>query len=259
MQLSAYKVRRSKIDHIFISHLHGDHYFGLIGLLTSLGLMGRQEPLHIYGPAQLEEIIRLQLSVANHALCYTLHFHPLGAKGIIAEGEKFTVESFPVEHRIPCWGFIFRDKKLPRKLLREQAIAAGIPAAFWHQLQLGNDYEAKTGERINNETVTIENTAGRSYAYCADTIYKPALAEIVHGVDLLYHEATYLHVLAERAAARFHTTARQAAMLAAQADVKRLVIGHFSSKYEVLDEFLWEAQEVFENTLLGLEGITVLF
>jgi len=254
MQLSKYKIKRSKINHIFISHLHGDHYFGLIGLLTSMSLLNRTQDLHLHAPPELEQLIGLQLNYASTHLSYPLHFHPLTEAGMILDGNKITVECFTVKHRIACWGFLFRQKKNPRKLNPERAKIYEIPAAFYEKLQQGEDYVTKKGTIVPNEEVTTEAPKPKSYAYCADTIYDESLAEKVKEVDLLYHETTYLKDLHERAAARFHSTTVQAAAVAKKAAVKRLLVGHFSSKYESLDEFLNETTAVFENTELAIEG-----
>ncbi len=254
MQLSKYKIKRSKINHIFISHLHGDHYFGLIGLLTSMSLLNRPQDLHLHAPPELEQLINLQLNFASTQLSYNLHFHPLKDEGVIVDGNKMMVSCFKVQHRIDCWGFLFREKKNPRKLNAERAKIYEIPAAFYDKLQQGEDYVTKKGTIVPNEEVTTEAPKPKSYAYCADTIFDESLAEKVKEVDLLYHEATYLKDLHERAAARFHSTTVQAATIAKNAAVNRLLIGHFSSKYETLDEFLTETVEVFENTELALQG-----
>ncbi len=254
MQMTKYKIKRSKISRIFISHLHGDHYYGLIGLLTSMGLLGRTQELHLHAPEPLGQILNLQLNVADTHLPYTLHFHPLKAEGIIVADKKLTVECFKVKHRIECWGFLFREKKNPRKVNAERAAIYEIPAAFYDKLQQGYDYVTKKGDIVPNEEVTIAAAKPKSYAFCADSIYDESLAEKIKEVDLLYHEATYLKDLAERAASRFHSTTHQAANIAKLGNVKRLLLGHFSSKYESLEEFLPEACEVFENTELALEG-----
>jgi ribonuclease Z len=255
MQISKYKIRRSKINHIFISHLHGDHYYGLAGLITSMGLLSREQDLHLYAPQLLKEILDLQFKAADARLPFTLHFHPL-QEGIIADYEKFCVECFNVFHRIECWGFIIKEKKKPRKIDRENAMKFNIPISFYERLQRGEDFILESGEHIKNEWVTIANTPGRSYAYCADTVYTESIAERVKNVSMLYHETTYLKDLEERAATRFHSTTIQAAQIAKLAHAKKLLIGHFSSKYETLEEFLNEAQSVFPNTELGLEGVT---
>jgi ribonuclease Z len=254
LQMSKFKIRRSKIHHVFISHLHGDHYFGLIGLLTSMGLTNRTEDLHVHAPAMLEEIINIQLRVADTILPYKLYFHPLGEEGLIADTPTLTVASFKVQHRIDCWGFLFREKKNKRSILPEKVKAYEIPAAYFEQLQKGNDYVTKKGTVIPNEEVTAAGPEAKSYAYCADTLYHESLAEKIKGVDLLYHETTYLHDLAERASARFHSTTVQAGEVAKKGVVKKLLIGHFSSKYEFLDDFLAETSRIFSNTELAIEG-----
>jgi ribonuclease Z len=254
-QLTNFKIRRSKLTAIFISHLHGDHYFGLIGLLTSMGLLGRTQELHLYAPQQLEQIINLQLSVADTVLPYPIHFHGLTEEAVIFDNNKIAVECFKVQHRIECWGFLFKEKKKPRKVDAERAKSYEIPEAYFGKLQLGHDYVNKRGTIIPNEEVTIAATKAKSYAYCADTIFDETLVEKIKDVDLLYHETTYLKDLAERAASRYHSTTYQAATIAKLGNVQKLIIGHFSSKYETVDEFLIEAKEIFENTELGLEGI----
>ncbi len=253
-QLSKYKIRRSKINYIFISHLHGDHYFGLIGLLTSLSLLSRTQDLHIYGPAPLQQIIQIQLDVADTKLSYSLIFHSITSAGVILDENKFSVTVFPLKHRIECWGFLFKQKKKPRSINPNTIKNFDIPASFYGKLQNGEDYTNQKGTLISNESVTVANTPCKSYAYCADTIYDEGLAEIVKGVDLLYHETTYLNDAADKAAARYHCTTSQAASIARKAGVKRLLIGHFSSRYEHLDAFLTETTEGFENTELSKEG-----
>lgn len=256
MQLSRYKIRRSRINHIFISHLHGDHYFGLIGLITSFGLMGRAHDLTIYGPELLQKIIMLQLEAAGIRLKYRLHFEVITREGIIHTGPKIEVACFEVRHRIPCFGFLFREKKLPRKPLPEKAKEAGIPPTFFHQLQLGEDYRSPEGKYVKNEEVTVANTPGRTYAYSADTLYDERLCANFAGASLLYHEATYLQDWENLAIEHSHSTAKQAGNIARMAGVKRLIIGHFSSRYEILDPFLEEASGVFPGAELALEGVT---
>lgn len=254
LQMAKYKIRRSKINHIFISHLHGDHYFGLIGLITSMSLLNRTQDLHIYGSAPLEHIINFQLDVADTKLCYKLHFHPITNEGLIVDENRFTVTSFQVKHRIECWGFLFKQKKNPRSIDPARVRAYEIPSSFYEKLQKGEDYITKKGTIIPNEEVTIANSPTKSYAYCADTIFDESLSDKVKGVDLLYHETTYLKGSADKAAARFHCTTVQAGTIALKAGAKKLLIGHFSSRYETLDEFLAETMEVFENTELAIEG-----
>jgi ribonuclease Z len=255
-QMAKYKVRRSKISHIFISHLHGDHYFGLIGLLTSMGLLGRQQELHLFAPPPLKEMIDMQLKVADTQLPFELHFHPLTEEGVLVQETKFEISCFRVQHRIACWGFLFREIKPLRKINPEKAKEHEVPSSFFERLKWGEDYSTKDNRIIKNEWVTEPGARPRSYAYSADTIYDERIAEKVRNVSLLYHEATYLKDLEERAVKRFHCTTVQAATIAKKASVGRLIIGHFSSKYEKLNDFEKEAKEVFENTELALEGVT---
>ena len=258
MQLSKYKIRRSKISHIFISHLHGDHYFGLPGLLTSFSLMSREADLHLHAPEPLKQILDLQFSSADTRFTFKVHFHPLKEEGLIVDEDKFTVECFKVMHRIECWGFIIREKKKPRKIDTNRILKYDIPLIFYERLKNGEDYITKSGERILNELVTIPNTAAESYAFCGDTIYHEAIAEKVKNTTLLYHEATFLKDQEERATTRFHTTTIQAGKIAILAKVKNLLIGHFSSKYEILQPFLEETLEVFPRTQLAIEGVTYI-
>jgi ribonuclease Z len=258
MQLTKYRIRRSKISHIFISHLHGDHYFGLPGLLTSFSLMSREQDLHLHAPEPLKQILDLQFSSADTRFTYKLYFHPLNDGGIIADDEKFSVETFKVYHRIDCWGFIIREKKKPRKIDIEKVTQKDIPAVFYERLKAGEDYITKTGEHIKNEEVTIAATPPKSYAFCGDTLYNEAICKNLKDITLLYHEATFLKDQEERAASRFHTTTVQAGKIAQIVQPKKLLIGHFSSKYETLDSFLEETSSVFSQTELALEGVSYI-
>ena len=258
MQMAKYRIRRSKINYILISHLHGDHYFGLMGLLTSMGLLGREHDLHLFAPPLLEAIIQSQLNAANTALPYVLHFHPLINDGQILNDNKFTIDCFSTKHRVACKGFIIREKKQPRKINKNTINQYQIPTAFYDKLKLGEDYETKEGDIIKNDWVTIANTKPNSYAFCADTIYDEELVPIVKHVSLLYHETTYLKDMNDRAALRFHATSEQAATIAKKAEVGKLIMGHFSSKYENLDSFLEEAKAFFDNSELAIEGVTFI-
>lgn len=255
IQLINYKIRRSKISHIFISHLHGDHYFGLIGLINSLSLLSHQQVLHVYGPAPLREIIELQLKVADTQICYPLHIHHITEAKTLIDTDKLAVKCFPTNHRIECYGFSFEQKKQPRKLLPEKAREYDIPSVFYDRLTKGDDYSKKDGSLVKNEWVTEPAEPGKKYAFCADTKYDESLITHIEGFDMIYHEATYLDNLRDRAELRFHSTTRQAAMIAKKAGVKKLLIGHFSSKYDTLEEFEAEAREVFPETELALEGV----
>jgi ribonuclease Z len=256
MQLARYKIRRSRINHIFISHLHGDHYFGLPGLITSMGLLGRDTDLHLYGPPLIKPIIDLMLGAADTQFGYTLYFHPIENEGILLDDTKYSVECFRVYHRIECWGFIFREKKSLRKINKSTIMAYDLTSAYFERLKAGENIITETGQVILNEDVTVPNTPALSYAYCADTLYDIKIAEKVKDVSLLYHETTYLKDLRDRAAQRFHSTTAQAADIAIRANAKSLIIGHFSSKYEQLDVFLTEAKEIFPSTDLAIEGVT---
>jgi ribonuclease Z len=255
-QIARYRIKRSRINHIFISHLHGDHYFGLIGLITSMGLLGREVDLHLFAPKGLDDIIAMQLKVADTSLPFKLIFHELNTPKIIVDTPKFSVESFCTIHRIPCWGFLIREKKVPRKIVTQKTLEYNIPAAYFESLKKGHDYETKEGTIVKNEWVTTANVAPKSYAYCADTVYNEAIIDVIKNANTIYHETTYLKDLADKAKFRFHSTTHQAATIAKKANVGQLLIGHFSSKYENIEPFLSEAKEVFTNSYLAIEGVT---
>lgn len=254
MQMIEYKVRSSKINHIFISHLHGDHYFGLIGLLTSMGLSGRKQPIHLYAPEVLKKIIDLQLEVASAHLPYELIFHALKNEEVILDDKKITIKCFSVKHRIQCWGFLFTEKKHARKIEIEATQKYNIPPSYFDKLHKGEDFITEDNEIIKNELLTSAVPPPKTYAYCADTLYDEELIDKIKHVDLLYHESTYLHSLQAKANSRFHSTSIEAATIAKKAGVKKLLLGHFSSMYESLEDFKIEACTVFENSELALEG-----
>jgi ribonuclease Z len=256
IQMIRYKIRRGRISHIFISHLHGDHYFGLVGLLNSFSLLGHQQDLHVFAPAPLQQIIELQLKVADTTLCYKLFFHELKSEGVLVEDEKFIVKCFPTNHRIQCFGFSFHEKRKPRKLDPEKAKEFRIPSSFYDRLQKGEDYTNQEGQVIRNELVTKPGAVGKTYAFCADTKYDESIIPHIRDADLIYHETTYLDALKLRAAERFHSTSKEAALIAKKANVKKLLIGHFSSKYDTLEEFETEAREIFLDAELAVEGVS---
>lgn len=258
IQMINYKIRRSKISHIFISHLHGDHYFGLVGLINTFSLLSHQQELHVYGPTPLQEIIELQLKVADARLCYPLHFHTIISEGVLIDTDKYQVKCFPTNHRIECYGFVISEKRKPRKLVTERLRQNSIPIHFFERLRDGEDFVTDSGEVIKNEWLTDEAPKGKIYAFCGDTKYDERIIDHIRDADMIYHETTYLDILAERAESRFHSTSRQAATIAKKANVKKLLIGHFSSKYDTLEEFAIEACEVFPNTELAIEGVTYL-
>ena len=254
IQMIKYKIRRGKISHIFISHLHGDHYFGLVGLLNTFGLLSHKQELHIFGPSPLEEIIQMQLNVADTVLPYPLYFHTLSKAEVLVDNEQIRISSFPTTHRIECYGFLFEEKEGKRKLLIDKVRKHNIPLSFYSSLQEGRDYITPRGQVIKNEMVTASPQPGKKYAFCADTRYEEQIIPYIYGADMIYHETTYLDNMREKAFERFHTTTREAAAIAKKAMVKKLLIGHFSSKYNTLEQFEAEAREVFPNTELALEG-----
>ena len=256
VQLSKYKIRWGRINHIFISHLHGDHYFGLPGLINSMGLLNREHELHLFAPAPLKEIIDLQLQAANAILNYELIFHPLEGEKELVNTDRYRISCFTTKHRIPCWGFKFEQVRKPRKVLPLKAEEHHVPSSFFDQLKEGTDYIDEQGNLVLNELVTEPTPHPKSYAFAADTMFDEELVEKIKGVDMLYHETTYLKTLEERAFARFHSTTHQAAMIAKKAGVGRLLIGHFSSKYDKLDQFELEAREIFPDTSLAIEGVS---
>ncbi|MGV3539399.1 MAG: ribonuclease Z [Rufibacter sp.] len=259
MQLMRYKVKHQRICNIFISHLHGDHYFGLAGLLSTMHLQQRTAPLNLFGPKGLAEILTLQFKYGGTQLTYPIHFHEVDTSvhQLIYVDKGLTVHSLPMEHRVPCCGYLFKEKEKPRHLLKAKLPEFLTPSQLV-RLKWGEDIYGEDGTLlVSNAAVTTDPKRSRSYAYCADTRYKEDILPFVSGVDLLYHEATFLHDRVERAEYTFHSTAAQAATFALKANVKRLLIGHFSSRYKDLTPLLEEAQAVFANTQLATEGKTV--
>lgn len=257
-QMLKFDVKASRIDHIFISHLHGDHYLGLVGLLSSLHLNGRVKPLKLFGPAHLKEIIDIQFKYSETTLHYELEFYPTDptAPQVIMENNDIIVETIPLDHRISCTGFIFKQKKTLRKLIKEKIEALEIPVNFYSQLKRGLNYIAPDGKVYQNDELTIDSAAPKMYAYCSDTLYNQQYFEQIANANLLYHEATFLHNMLDRALQTHHTTAWQAADVALQTNAQQLLIGHFSARYKVLNELLDEARGVFPNTELAIEGKT---
>jgi ribonuclease Z len=260
MQMQQYHIRPSRIEHIFISHLHGDHFYGLIGLLSSLNLYGREAPMHIYGPAAIAEIIAITFSHSMTTLQYPIHYHHTQATTpeIILDTSRLTVETIPLQHRIPTTGFLFREKTGLRKMITEQILAYNIAGTDILAIKQGADYTTATGELIPNELLTLDPAAPRSYAYCSDTAYTESILEQIAGVDLLYHEATFMHEHRDRARETMHSTTREAATIASKAKAGRLIIGHYSSRYDKLDQLCDEAREVYAHTNLAIEGVTYL-
>ena len=256
VQLRRYKIKFQRINHIFISHMHGDHYYGLMGLLSSMHLLGRSADLHLYGPAILKEIIDLQYKHSDTRLHYNLIFHPLTneKQEFIFEDEKVSVQTIILNHRIPCTGFLFREKNKPRKISKETIIEFKIPYTDLSNIKDGRDFVNKEGITIPNEKITGGPMPLFSYAYCSDTCYDENVIQQIKQVDLLYHEATFMDDMQKRAKETYHTTAKQAALVASKALVKKLIIGHYSARYNELEPLLEEAQTIFPNTVLAIEG-----
>ncbi len=257
-QLIRYGIKASKIDYIFISHLHGDHYFGLVGLLSSMHLNGRIKPLRLFGPKALLEILELQFKYSETVIRYALEFVPVEAdhSRMIFENADLTVESIILNHRIPCTGYKFIQKKRLRKLLIEKLEEAQITVEYFPLLKRGADLTFPDGRVILNKEYTMDPDEPKTYCYCSDTLADGSYMPQIKGATALYHEATFLHDMLDRANQTHHTTALQAGEIAKEAGVEHLLIGHFSSRYKVLQPLLDEARSVFETTELAIEGNT---
>ncbi len=257
-QLIKYGLKASKIDHVFISHLHGDHYFGLIGLLSSMHLNGRTKPVKIFGPEALLEILNLQFKHSDTNLKFPIEFQAIVADKptLIYENQDLSVETIVLNHRIPCTGFKFKEKKRLRKLLVDRLEQDQIPVEYYPLLKRGLDLNLPNGSVIVNLDYTVDSNEPKAYCYCSDTLADGTYLESIKDSTVLYHEATFLHELLERAIFTHHTTALQAAEVAKSTNATKLLIGHFSSRYKSLQPLLEEAAEVFPNTELALEGVT---
>ncbi len=260
IQLRKYKAKFQAIDHIFISHLHGDHFFGLPGLLGSMHLLGRKQALTIYAPKELKELITHINRVSQTTLNYPINWIDTSNEGLqkIFEDNKVEVFSFPLKHRIYCTGFLFREKPLPRKIDKYRLEKLNISTADILLLKAGEDVYNLDGQLIKNSEATLDPPAARSYAYCSDTVFDESLVEYIKHVDLLFHESTFLDDMSERAKKTFHSTAKQAAAIAKQAEVKHLLLGHFSARYHELDGFVKEATTVFEACSMATDGKKIL-
>ncbi len=256
IQLRRFKLKFQRINHIFISHLHGDHYLGLLGLLSSMHLLGRTFDLHLYCPAELEEIINVQNKHSQTYLKYNIIYHPHKYinSDLIFEDERVEVRTIVLNHRIPCCGFVFKEKPLMANISKEMINKYKLSYEEISSIKNGADLVFENGTVISNNELVSNKVAPRSYAYCSDTCYDERIIEVIKGVDLLYHEATFMHNMEHRAKETFHTTALQAATLALKAEVVKLMIGHYSARYKDLDPLLIEAQSVFKNTVLAIEG-----
>lgn len=258
LQLQRFSFKANRIKHIFISHLHGDHYLGLVGLISSMHLNGRKEDLYVFGPAGLKEIIDLQLRYSETCLRYQLIFYatnPLNAEQIL-DDNNLEVATFPLYHRIPCTGFLFKEKQRLPRINKDVVEQLAIPNTYYSLLKKGIDYIDATGKVFKAEELTVPADVPRSYAFCSDTISTDSYWQYIEGVNMLYHEATFLHDMLLRATETFHTTALQAAQIALNVSAKKLLIGHFSARYKDLLPLLQESKSIFYNTELAIEGKT---
>lgn len=256
MQLRHLRIKMSKINHIFISHLHGDHVLGLIGLISTFNLMGRKSDLHIFAHKELENNLFQNIDFYVDEMQYKVIFHPIAPKKhqIIFDDGKITVESLPLKHRIPSTGFLFREKERLPNIRREDITKYSLSLANIASIKSGEDFVLPNGEIIPNSQLTYHSLVPRSYAYCSDTAYNEKLIGLVKDVDLLYHEATFAISEEKLAKQTGHSTAAHAAMIALKAGVKKLMIGHFSARYSNVEPLLSEAKSIFENTYAVEDG-----
>lgn len=261
LQLRKLGVKFARIQHIFISHLHGDHFYGLIGLISTFRLLGRTADLHVYGPKAIKEIITLQLKLAKSWTDYSLYFHELESaeSELILDHEKFTVETLPLDHRVYTNGYLFKEKEGPRRINKVMIDKYGVDVSDMENLKQGKDIRLEDGTLIANAELTLSPELPKSYAFCSDTAYKSDLAALVAGVSCLYHEATFLDNHQDLAVKTKHSTAKEAAQVAAEAKVGELILGHFSSRYSDLNEFIVQANTHFKNVSLAEDGKRFVF
>ncbi|CAH8286319.1 ribonuclease Z [Mariniflexile fucanivorans] len=261
VELRKHKIKFNRIKHIFISHLHGDHFFGLVGLISTFRLLTRETELHVYGPKGIKEIVTLQMKLADSWTNYQLIFHELTSNDseLIFEDEEVEVYTIPLNHRIYTNGYFFKEKEGNRKLDINLVEEANINVAYYRKLAQGFDVENEDGVLIKNETVTLPGAKPKSYAFCSDTMYKEDIVPVIKNADVLYHESTFLEKHAHLALKTKHSTAKEAASIAKQANVGTLLLGHYSIRYDSLNPFREEAQEIFENVELCDDGKTFNF
>lgn len=256
LQLLKYKIKFNSIENIFISHLHGDHYFGLIGLISTCHLLGRKKPLHIYANADLKNIIELQLNVSKTILNYPLFFHTVNTEisETIFEDNSIKISSFPLEHSIPTTGFLFKEKKKEKNIKKSFLRKEKPSIEEIKKIKNGENYLNNLGKKYSNNEITFIRQEPCSFAYCSDTRYSENIIKYISEVDLLYHEATFKNDREKNAFEKFHSTTIQAALIAKKANVKKLIIGHFSSRYDNLNELIEETKTVFENSEIAEQG-----
>ena len=259
MQMRRFKIKFQRIDHIFISHLHGDHYLGLVGFLLTLHLLGRKNELHVYANENLKRIIDLQFEVSETTLQYPLIFHAIEDKEpmLIYDDDNISVQTIPLLHRIPTTGFLFKEKIKKPKIRKEIMSNLSVPVEAYKEIINGSDFiDTLTGRVYKNKELTLQPANAVSFAYCSDTGYTESYLPLINKVDLLYHEATFMHDKISHAREKYHCTSIDAANIALKASAAKLLIGHFSARYDDLTPLLEEAQSVFKNTLLAEEGLT---
>jgi len=256
VELRRNKIKFARIKHIFISHLHGDHFFGLVGLISTFRLLTREADLHIYGPKGLKDIITLQMKLSESWTNYQLIFHELNSKEseCVFEDDKVEVYTIPLNHRVYTNGFLFKEKEKERKLDVTAAENEHINVAYYRKLKQGFDVINEDGKLIKNEMVTSEGKKPLSYAFCSDTMYDESIIPIINGVDVLYHESTFLDKNKKLAEPTKHSTAKQAATIAKKANVKKLILGHYSTRYDGINDFKVEANSIFNNVVLAEDG-----
>ena len=260
LQLRRSKLKFSRLNHVFISHLHGDHCFGLMGLISTFGLLGRTATLHIYAHKELERLLEAQLKFFCKGMSYQVEFHaidPTKAE-VIYDDRSVSISTIPLRHRMPTCGFLFQEKQTPNHIIRDMVDFYKVPVFELNRIKNGEDYVTPDGTVVPNNRLTIPSDPPRSYAYCSDTICHKGIIPQIKGVNLLFHEGTFAQSELARAKETFHTTAMQAAEIAKEAEVKQLVIGHFSARYEDESILLKEAQSVYPNTLLAKENMKII-
>lgn len=257
MQLRRFKLKFQRISHIFISHLHGDHFFGLIGLISSYHLLGRKDPLHVYADEKIRRIIEVQLDASQTRLVYPLHIHVLPTSpAMIYEDEHQTVETFPLDHRVQTNGFLFREKTRPRKIKKSFINLEDVSISEIREIKAGADYISPSGKTYPNSAITTDPLPPRSFAYCSDTRYNEDIIEHINGATLLYHEASFANDMENVAKEKFHSTAMQAANIASKAGAGQLLLGHFSARYKQVEKLLDEARQIFPDTIAAEDGMT---
>ncbi len=261
VQLRKHKIKFSRINQIFISHLHGDHFFGLIGLISTFSLLNRPNDLHIYGPKGIKEIILLQIKLSKSYTKYNLFFHELESNEseLIFEDDKIEVYTIPLKHRVYTNGYLFKEKPGLRRINIDAATEQNIDVCYFNKLKQGSDLKKEDGTVIKNETVTLDPLPTQSYAFCSDTVYNEEIIPIIENVDVLYHESTFLEQDIDKCIPTGHSTAMQAATIAKKAHVKNLILGHYSTRYSDINLFKKEADTIFESTFLADDGLVFKF